>query len=111
VDFAVGGFGQVLCGGPGAGYLYVRPDLVRDLRPRSSAGQATSSRSRSRPARFATPTASSDSRAARQNVPSLYSARGGYEIVGEIGVLRHSRAIAETHAPADSTPPNRAAGN
>ena len=34
VDFAVGGSVKWLCGGPGAGYLYVRPDLARDARAR-----------------------------------------------------------------------------
>ena len=34
VDFAVGGSVKWLCGGPGAGYLYVRPDLVERLEPR-----------------------------------------------------------------------------
>ena len=28
VDFACGGSVKWLCGGPGAGYLYVRPDLT-----------------------------------------------------------------------------------
>jgi kynureninase len=32
-DFAVGGSVKWLCGGPGAGYLYVRPDLARELEP------------------------------------------------------------------------------
>ena len=32
-DFAVGGSVKWLCGGPGAGYLYVRPDLARTLEP------------------------------------------------------------------------------
>ena len=32
-DFAVGGSVKWLCGGPGAGYLYVRPDLAPRLEP------------------------------------------------------------------------------
>ena len=32
-DFAVGGSVKWLCGGPGAGYLYVRPDLAKTLKP------------------------------------------------------------------------------
>src|SRR6185436_12254962 len=32
-DFAVGGSVKWLCGGPGAGYLYVRPDLAGTLHP------------------------------------------------------------------------------
>src|SRR2546426_7928561 len=33
VDFAVGGSVKWLCGGPGAGWLYVRPDLADRLQP------------------------------------------------------------------------------
>lgn len=33
VDFYVGGSHKWLCGGAGAGYLYVRPDLIQKLRP------------------------------------------------------------------------------
>ena len=33
VDFAVGGSVKRLCGGPGAGWLYVRPDLAESLEP------------------------------------------------------------------------------
>ena len=32
VDFATGGSVKWLCGGPGAGYLYVRPDLIDQIR-------------------------------------------------------------------------------
>jgi kynureninase len=32
-EFAVGGSVKWLCGGPGAAYLYVRPDLARTLKP------------------------------------------------------------------------------
>jgi kynureninase len=34
VDFACGGSVKWLCGGPGAGYLYVRPDHLPQLKPR-----------------------------------------------------------------------------
>src|SRR5581483_11908892 len=34
VDMLVGGSVKWLCGGPGAGYLYVRPDLAARLQPR-----------------------------------------------------------------------------
>ena len=34
VSFAVGGSVKWLCGGPGAGFLYVRPDLRDELKPR-----------------------------------------------------------------------------
>src|SRR2546429_3678711 len=33
VDFAVGGSVKWLCGGPGAGWLYVRPELIERLEP------------------------------------------------------------------------------
>jgi kynureninase len=85
-DFAVGGSVKWLCGGPGAGYLYVRPDLAAELRP-GLVGWAAHAHPfefaggaieyASAPERFQSGT---------PNVPSLYSARAGYEIVGEIGV-------------------------
>ena len=85
-DFAVGGSVKWLCGGPGAGYLYVRPDLAERLRP-SVVGWAAHEapfafatgpiRYAGNPERFQSGT---------PNVPSLYSARAGYEIVASIGV-------------------------
>ena len=36
VDFACGGSVKWLCGGPGAAYLYVRPDRVAQLEPRTT---------------------------------------------------------------------------
>jgi selenocysteine lyase/cysteine desulfurase len=35
-DFATGGSVKWLCGGPGAGYLYVRPDLFDKLQPKTT---------------------------------------------------------------------------
>ena len=85
-DFAVGGSVKWLCGGPGAGYLYVRPDLAAVLRP-GFIGWAAHARP------FAFEIGAADYAMAPErfqsgtpNVPSLYSARAGYEIVAEIGV-------------------------
>ena len=36
VDFACGGSVKWLCGGPGAAYLYVRPDRIAQFRPRNT---------------------------------------------------------------------------
>src|SRR5260370_30544989 len=35
-DFATGGSVKWLCGGPGAGYLYVRPDLQKKMQPKTT---------------------------------------------------------------------------
>ena len=40
VDFAVGGSVKWLCGGPGNGWLYVRPDLAERLEPTFTGWQA-----------------------------------------------------------------------
>jgi kynureninase len=85
-DFAVGGSVKWLCGGPGAGYLYVRPDLAATLEPALVGWAAHDS-----PFDFATGPvryAGSPERfqSGTPNVPSLYSARAGYEIVASIGV-------------------------
>jgi kynureninase len=85
-DFAVGGSVKWLCGGPGAGYLYVRPDLARDLEPAIVGWAAHAA-----PFEFATGAIQYAAPPERfqsgtPNVPALYAARGGYEIVERIGV-------------------------
>jgi len=86
VDFAVGGSVKWLLGGPGAGYLFVRPDLDATLQPAATgwAAHAHPFEFENGPIQYAadmhrflngTP-----------NVPAMYSARSGYEIVNEIGV-------------------------
>ena len=87
VDFAVGGSVKWLCGGPGAAWLYVRPDLSERLEPTLVGWQA-----HARPFDFA-PELEYAEGAARfltgtPNVPALYAATAGYEIVEEIGVER-----------------------
>src|SRR3954466_9550534 len=78
VDFAVGGSVKWLCGGPGAGWLYVRPDLAERLPPplparargarrrRSSAGRDTRGRSRSSRSLSTPPSARAASSPARR---------------------------------------------
>jgi kynureninase len=87
VDFAVGGSVKWLCGGPGAAWLYVRPDLAERLEPTLVGWQA-----HARPFAFE-PELEPAEGAARfltgtPNVPALHSATAGYEIVEEIGVER-----------------------
>ena len=85
-DFAVGGSVKWLCGGPGAGYLYVRPDVMKDLFP-GFVGWAA----HAQPFSFATgPVVYADGlerfQSGTPNVPSIYAARAGYEIVRIVGV-------------------------
>ena len=85
VDFATGGSVKWLCGGPGAGWLYIRPDLAERLEPTLVGWQGHADpfafepelRYASGAARFLTGT---------PNVPALYAATAGYDIIEEIGV-------------------------
>ena len=87
VDFAVGGSVKWLCGGPGNGWLYVRPDLAERFEPAYTGWQAHESpfafeeemRYAAGAARFLTGT---------PNVPALYAATAGYDLIEEIGVER-----------------------
>jgi kynureninase len=86
VDFAVGGSVKYLCGGPGTGYLYVRPDLINRLRPSvvGWAGHVAPFGFETGAIRYAEGIERFQS--GTPNVPALASARAGYEIVAEIGV-------------------------
>jgi kynureninase len=86
VDFAVGGSVKWLCGGPGAAYLYVRPDLAAALRPALTgwAAHADPFAFEAGPTRYAPPPRGFQT--GTPNVPALYGARAGFEIVAEIGV-------------------------
>jgi len=86
VDFATGGSVKWLCGGPGAGYLYVRRDLWPKLEPKLTGWMA-----HKHPFQFETgPTDLADDAFRFLNgtpgIPSLYAAQSGYEIIGQIGV-------------------------
>jgi kynureninase len=86
VDFLIGGTIKWLCGGPSCGYLYVRPELQRDLRPRLTGWVAHDSpfdfahapmRYARSVRRFAQGTPS---------IPALYSAIPGLEIIERVGM-------------------------
>jgi kynureninase len=85
-DFAVGGSVKWLCGGPGAGYLYVRPDLANTLEPGIVGWAAHAHPFEFEAAAIEYAEAPERFQSGTPNVPSLYSARAGYEIVREIGV-------------------------
>lgn len=85
IDFATGGSVKWLCGGPGAGYLYVRRDLWPELKPRMTGWAA-----HREPFAFSTEHEYADSiyrfLNGTPNVPAMYAARSGYEIINEVGV-------------------------
>jgi kynureninase len=87
VDFAVGGSVKWLLGGPGNGWLFVRPDLADRLEPTVTGWQAHEEpfafeeemRYAGGAARFLTGT---------PNVPAHYAGTAGYDLVEEVGVER-----------------------
>jgi len=86
VDFATGGSVKWLCGGPGAGYLYVRPDLIQTLEPHLTGWMAHRS-----PFSFDTGPIDYAPDSFRflhgtPSIPALYAAQSGYEIILEAGV-------------------------
>jgi kynureninase len=85
VDFAVGGSVKWLCGGPGAGWLYVRPDLAATLEPALTGWQA-----HARPFAFEPEQDYADGAwrflTGTPNVPALYAATAGYDVIEEVGV-------------------------
>lgn len=86
-DFYVGGSVKWLCGGPGVGYLYIRPGLLEQLRPFEVGwlGHA-------RPFDFDTAWEPAPGAmgwlGGTPGVPSLYSAREGYKVITEVTPAR-----------------------
>ena len=85
VDFATGGSVKWLCGGPGAGYLYVRPDLIDKLEPKTTGWMA-----HEHPFAFESELhyAPNITRFLHGSpaIPALYAAQSGYEVINRIGV-------------------------
>jgi kynureninase len=97
VHAAVGGSVKWLCGGPGAGFLWVNPEIAETLEPSFTGWQADVEPFAFRPGpiryakspwRFLTGT---------PNIPALYSCRSGYRIVAGVGFQRiRERSLALT---------------
>jgi kynureninase len=91
VSFACGGSVKYLCGGPGAGWLYVRPDLLTAFAPRVTGWFANA-----KPFAFTMPEQTYADTVWRYlggtpAIAALYQSRAGQTIVAEIGVdaIRH----------------------
>ena len=97
VDFCTGGSVKWLCGGPGAGYLYVAPRLRQKLEPKVTGWMAHAS-----PFAFEDGPIQYAEGAARflhgsPAVPALYAAESGYKIINEIGVERiRAKSVRQT---------------
>jgi len=86
VDFLIGGTIKWLCGGPAAGYLYIRPDLLPELKPRLTGWFAHENPMgfESGPIRYA-----GDARRFAQgtpSIPALYSVLPGISILEQVGL-------------------------
>jgi kynureninase len=86
VSFACGGSVKYLCGGPGAGWLYVRKDLIDRFEPR-----VTGWFGNSHPFAFSMPEQSYAEGIMRYlggtpAIAPLYQSRAGHTMIGDIGV-------------------------
>jgi kynureninase len=86
VDFLIGGTIKWLCGGPACGYLYVRPDLQKDIQPKLTGWVAHEA-----PFDFAHPPMRYDQSVRRfaqgtPSIPALYSVLPGLQIIEEVGL-------------------------
>jgi kynureninase len=88
VEFATGGCLKWLCGGPGNAFLYVRPDLLKTIRPRFSGWLA-----RRNPFAFDIDDDTLREDAMRMmngtpTVPTFYAALPGLDIIAQVGIER-----------------------
>jgi kynureninase len=87
-DMACGGSVKWACGGPGAAYLYVKPELLEHLAPMSTGwfGHAEPFAFDMGPMRYAADVWRMIG--GTMAVPAIYTARAGWEILAELGVER-----------------------
>ncbi len=88
VDFATGGSVKWLCGGPGAGYLYVRPELRDRLEPKVTGWMAHRAPFAFEPGEIDYAGDIHRFLHGSPAIPALYAAESGYDIINEIGVER-----------------------
>ncbi len=96
-DFAVGGVLKWLCGGPGVGYLYVRPDLRAKFQPTLTGWLA-----HKRPFEFEVGPIDRREDAFRYlngtpHIPALYACQPGLEILNRAGIERiRAKSVRQT---------------
>lgn len=88
VDFAMGGSVKWLCGGPGAGYLYVRPELRDRLEPKVTGWMAHRAPFAFEPGEIDYADDIHRFLHGSPAIPALYAAESGYDIINEVGVER-----------------------
>jgi kynureninase len=105
VDFAVGGSVKWLCGGPGAGYLYVRPDLIGTLEPRVTGWMAHAAPFAFEPGAIRYADGIMRYLHGSPQIACFYAAEAGYDLILEIGVenirrksLRQTRLLMDAAA-------------
>ncbi|HXQ96863.1 MAG TPA: aminotransferase class V-fold PLP-dependent enzyme [Candidatus Limnocylindrales bacterium] len=86
VDFATGGVLKWLCGGPGVGYLYVRPDLRKKLKPAVTGWMA-----HQRPFNFEVGPVDRREDSYRflngtPHIPALYACQPGLQVLNAVGI-------------------------
>jgi kynureninase len=86
VDFCTGGSVKWLCGGPGAGYLYVHPRLHDELEPKVTGWMAHEAPFAFEPAPIRYAAGVARFLHGSPAIPALYAAREGYRVINEIGV-------------------------
>jgi kynureninase len=86
VDMACGGSVKWACGGPGAAYLYVRPDIQPKLRPMSTGwfGHETPFAFDMGPMKYAPDVWRMIG--GTMPIPAVYTARAGWEMIDALGV-------------------------
>ncbi len=85
-DFAVGGCLKWLCGGPGACFLYVRPDLNERLKPKLTGWLAHQKPFAFNTAEIEYASGSYRYLSGTPPIPALYTCQAGLEIITEIGI-------------------------
>ncbi|MCI0663718.1 MAG: aminotransferase class V-fold PLP-dependent enzyme [Acidobacteria bacterium] len=88
VDFATGGSVKWLCGGPGAGYLYVSPSLRDKLEPKVTGWMAHRAPFAFEPGEIDYAHDIHRFLHGSPAIPALYAAESGCDLINEIGVER-----------------------
>ena len=88
VDFATGGSVKWLCGGPGAGYLYVRSELRDKLEPKVTGWMAHRAPFAFEPGEIDYASDIHRFLHGSPAIPALFAAESGYDIINEVGVER-----------------------